>query len=148
MRPGKLEQKIVFKNSRSKCKIETVSTLRARKSCVNARGIPPAAYQVLDMLGGVPHPRFGGGTLSQVRGDTLSQVRGRGDTPSQIQGGVYYPILGWGGYPIPGLGGTPILGQGGPPGTLQPEMGYPLARPGMGYPPGQTWDGYPPCHQT
>ena len=40
--------------------------LNTRKSsCVNARGIPTAAYQVLYLLsyrGEVPHPRLGGGT--------------------------------------------------------------------------------------
>ena len=49
---------------------KTIILSTRKSSCVNARGIPPAAYQVLAMLGG--------GTRSQVWGGTPSQVRGRG----------------------------------------------------------------------
>ena len=62
--------------------------------------------------GGVPGPKFRGGTPCQVLGGTPSQVKGRGKgTPSQVQG-VPHPDLVWGGTP-----------------------GTPLPRPGMGYPP-------------
>ena len=44
----------------------TLQTMLTRKSsCVNARGIPPAAYQVLHLLSyprvGYPHPDLAGG---------------------------------------------------------------------------------------
>ena len=128
-------------------------------------------------VGGVPHPRSGGGpcprsggTLSQV-GGTPSHVGGRreGDTPSKVWG--VYLIPGPGGYLIPGLGvphpdlvggypgyppfRPPDLGWGTP--LPRPGMGYPLARPGMGtpparpgmgYPPSQTWDGGCPLDLT
>ena len=120
-----------------------------KSSCVNARGIPPAAQQVLAMLsclggggdpipgqvGGVPHPRLGG-------------------TPSQVQG--WYPIPGLGGYSIPGLGRVPHprSGEGTPSHVwrwrgIHPIQTWdgvppPLSRPGMGYPPDQTWDGVSP----
>ena len=116
-----------------------------KSSCVNARGIPPAAYQVLlAMLGGrVPSPRSGG----------VPSLRSRGGVPGPRSGGGYL-VPGLGGYPIPGLGGYPIPGLGGTPSHVR---GYPIpglggtpsrphspAKPEMGYPPGQTWDGVPP----
>ena len=74
---------------------------RTRKSsCVNARGIPTAAYQVL--LGGVP-PHWG--TPCQVQwGDTWGGVPPVGYPPSQVwQGGTR------GGAPPPGPDwGTPL----------------------------------------
>ena len=62
---------------------------------MNARGIPPAAYQVLHLLsyptgGGVPHLLMGGGTPSPGHG--VYPIPGRG-----------------GGYPIPGWGTSPRL---------------------------------------
>ena len=102
--------------------------IKTRKSSgVNARGIPPAAYQVLAMLGGgVPGPRSGG-------------VPG----PRSV-GGLPHPRSG--GYPIPGLGGgVPIqTWSGGTLATLPPDLRWdtPLARPGTGDPPP------PQCEQT
>ena len=94
-----------------KCQICGINMITRKSSCVNARGIPPAAYQVLAMLGGTP---------SQVRGGTPSQVRG--GTQSQV------PHPRSGGDPVPNLGGTPSRpGQGG-------TLGTPT-RPGMGYTP-------------
>ena len=66
---------------------ETKTDTTRKSSCVNARGIPPAAYQVLAMLGG-------GGTRSQVR---------RGGTQSQVWGGTRSQV--WGGVPSPRSGG-------------------------------------------
>ena len=100
----------------------TYKNVKTRKSSsVNARGTPPAAYQVLAVLlpnpdlvgGGVPRPRWGG---------TPSQVRG---VPNPKSGG--YPIQNW-------SGGTPSQVWEGTP--SRPGTGYPLPlpRPGMGYP--------------
>ena len=75
--------------------------IKTRKSsCVNARGIPPAAYQVLAMLGG--------GYLVPGLGGYL--------VPGLREGGA--------GYPIPGLGGTPsqVWGEGYP---SRPGRGVP-----------------------
>ena len=82
--------------------------LTKKSSCVNARGIPTATYQVLAMLGGgvpcsrsggVPHPRSGGGTTSQVWGVLCPSFGG-------------YHIPGLGGYTVPGLGGGTLSQQG------------------------------------
>ena len=113
-----------------------------KSSCVNARGIPPAALQVLAMLlclmvggGGVPHPVMvmvgvphpvivGGGTLGLTPW-----------VPPTIQTWLGYPptIQTW-------LGGTPHYHPdlaGVPPTPPRPGTGYPPPppRPGMGYPP-------------
>ena len=103
-------------------------TLTRKSSCVNARGIPPAAQQVHALLvrwwggypslGGVPQvgaPLLGGGTLG---GPPLG----------------YPPWLD--GVPPSQLDGVP------PPGQLD---GVPPLVSWMGYPPGQL-DGVPP-HQ-
>ena len=117
-----------------------------KSSCVNATGIPPAAYQVLAMLicpgggypvpcpGGVPHPMSGG---------VPNPRSGGWGVPHPMSGG--YPIPCPGGYPIPCSGGYPILCPGGtpsqvwgvPPVPPQPDLGWgtPPTRPGMGYPP-------------
>ena len=124
---------------------------------MNARGISPAALQVLAMLicrGGGGYPISGWeGSPFHVRGGGVSHPSPRsGGTPSQVWGVSYpmsvrYPIPCLGGYPISGPGGGyPIPGWGGtwgtphhldlarvPPPHLRPEMGYPL--PEMGYPP-------------
>ena len=82
---------------------------------MNARGTPPAAYQVLAML------------LCVMGGGHPISGLGRGGTPSQV-GGYPIPGLGRGGYPIPGLGG------GG---------GYPISGLGRGVPcPRSRWGGY------
>ena len=102
-----------------------IFAITRKSSCVNARGTPPAAWQVLAMLlcvmGGVP--RVGGYPIS-----------GKGGTPSQV----------WGVYPISGLGGVPHLRSGGYP--ISGPGGYPISGLGgyLGYPPTQTWDGVPP----
>ena len=109
---------------------------------MNARGIPPAAKQVLAMLiclgGGVPHLRVGGNPRYPPHPD-LARVPPqpemgypptsdlRWGTPPDLAG--VPPTLGW---------GTPLdLGLG----TPQTWPGYP-PRPGWGTP--QTWDGVPP----
>ena len=141
--------------------------LTRKSSCVNARGIPPAAYQVLAMLGrgGVPHPQSGGYPVPGLGGYPVPGLvgvphprsRGEGVThPSSIGD----PISGWGtgvpqvcmGYLPPDLGwGTPpsLTWDGVPP---WPDLGWgtPLARPWMGYPPARPGMGFPPpqCEQT
>ena len=93
---------------------------RTRKfSCVNARGIPTAAYQVLHLLSctrwGTPPP------------PTSRDTPGRGTSPSQVR-------LGGRGT----RGGVPPIGV--PP--TRSDRGVPE----VGYPPGWTWLGYPsPC---
>ena len=87
-----------------------------KSSCVNARGIPTAAYQVLLEMGYPPPP------ARSDRGGTWDGVPPIGVPPSHVWGG--YPR--WG-TPQPGLmGGT----RGGvPPGQVQQ---------------GGTWGGVPP----
>ena len=95
---------------------------------MNARGIPPAVYQVLHMLsypGGTPS--LAGGTPSWAP-PILTWLRvphpwlGGGSTPS---------LAGGGGYPIPGTPHsdlaeiTPSLDWG------VPILGYPLSRSGL-----------------
>ena len=122
--------------------------LLTRKSfCVNARGIPTAAYQVLHLLS----CRGGGGTHLGY-----PPIRpGRGVTPSWVS-----PYQTWLGYPPPQHGwGTPLArsGRGGPEVVYAPAgMGYPLAGgtppppagPGQGTFPGWTWPGTPVDRQT
>ena len=116
--------------------ISWLASVTRQSSCVNARGIPPAAYQVLHLLsypvGGVPHPWLGGGVLHLWRG-------------------VGYPILKWG-CPIPGWGGgTPSLEGGRVPypgmGVSHPWPGYPSPNPDLAGvpsppPPHSVWTGW------
>ena len=96
--------------------------LKRKSSNVNARGIPPAAQQVLAMLGGglagVPHP----------------VMVGEGGTPSSHGRG--YPR-----YPPPSRPGI-----GYPPPPFRPRIGYLPHHPDLGWgtPHHQTWDGVPP----
>ena len=88
-----------------------------KSSCVNASGLPPAAYQVLHLLsylwtGGVPHP-------------WMYSISGRGGTPSLVRGSGTHP---WPGYPPAWDGVPPQSGQDG---------GYPSH--GWGTPPVQGW---------
>ena len=111
---------------------------RTRKSCVNARGIPTAAYQVL--LGGVsPPPR------QDTPPPRPGLVRGGGylrwGTPirypdGQVRRGGGY--LGWGTPPARSDGGRGYPRWGTPPRTwlgYPPGWGTPLAGPGQGAPP-------------
>ena len=144
-----------------------------KSSCVNARGIPTAVYQVL--LGGVPPPHWGSppgqaqpggyprwGTPSQVwQGGYL-----RWSTPSQVWWGRGVPEVGvppWLGYPPARSdreGGTqggvspwpvPTGGQGGYPRWGTPsQVWWGREVPEVGYPlvgvplwPGLTGEGYP-----
>ena len=121
--------------------------LKTRKSsCVNARGIPTAAYQIL--------PRWGtGGTPGQVRWGGYP----RWGTPCGVHPPVGVPLH-WstprpgltGGYPHQGTPGqgTPQPGPRGTPIRVPPQPG-PMGVPKVGYPPGRgtphwTWLGYPP----
>ena len=94
--------------------------LTRKSSCVNARNIPPTAYQVLVMLlclmggGGIPHPVM-------MVGGTPSSHGGGGGTPSSHVGG---------GYPSPPT--TIQVCPGGYPGYPPPS------RPGTRYPPPQN----------
>ena len=105
-----------------------------KSSCVNARGIPTAAYQVFHLLsyrGGTPS--MAGGT--PIMGYSLSPRPDlTGGTPYLVW---EYPIPDWG-YPHHGV--PPIL-------TWDQSLGYPLERTWdqwkydgmemeMGYPPG------------
>ena len=113
-----------------------------KSSCVNARGIPPAAYQVLAMLGGgVPHPRSGGVPHPRSGGYPIPGLRG---VPCSRSGGVPSPMSG--GYPIPGLGETPSQVWG-VPCPARPQMGYPPwpdLEWGIPLPPDLRW-GTPPA---
>ena len=122
--------------------LNQLKTILTRKSsCVNARGIPTAAYQVLLEMG-YPPPQPG---LTGGGGGTRGGV-----PPSQVwqeKGGtiVGYPLArsNWGGYP---RWGTPQPGLMG--GT---RGGVPPARSDGGEggiwggvpPPSWTWQGYP-----
>ena len=108
-----------------------------KSSCANARGIPPATYQVLARCvcgdgrgGGLPHLDLG-----------PPPPPGMGYSPTWTWDGVvlhqldrvppawtWDPPVGWMGYP-------PLTGWGTPP--PRPGAGYPLPppRPGTGYPP-------------
>ena len=112
-------------------------------SCVNAWGIPPAAYQVLHLLS-YPGVRGGYPILSWLWG-TPSWP---GGTPS-LDGGYLIPSLDRG-YSIPGWG-TPHLDLAGAP-PVWTWLGYPcldlarvlLSGPSWVPPPVWTWPGYPP----
>ena len=92
------------------------SVTNRQSSCEKARGIPPAALQVLHLLS---YPR---GSIPSLAG--------------------WYPLSDLArGYPSPDLaGGYPIPGKG------YLILGYPSPHLGLGYPPEGTWDqwlGYP-----
>ena len=127
-----------------------ISEKTRKSSCVNARGIPTAAYQVL--FGGVPPIRVPPGQVwpgGYLRWGTPCQ-----GTPGQVWWGGYprwgTPIRpGWGdtrgGVPSIGVASQPGL-TGGTQGEVPPTwtwLGYPqldLA----GVPPTWIWLGYPP----
>ena len=109
-------------------------------SCVNARGIPTAAYQVLHVLSCLGDPPAGGYPIP-AGGYPLAGVP---------------PILTWlGGTPslqgVPLAGITPLLHLAGIP-PIWTWPGYPTSdlsrvppfEPGWGTPPRWTWPGYPP----
>ena len=122
--------------------------MKTRKSsCVNARGIPTVAYQVLHLLsctGGVPHSCWGYPILG-------APIRPGWEYPIPATGGgvlhLGYPIRpGWG-YPIPATGGYPTLDTTTRPGWVchlrytpsdlagvppRAGMRYPPTRPGRG----------------
>ena len=93
--------------------LELIHLISTRKSsCVNARGIPTAAYQVLHLLsypGGGTHPWWGGGGYP-IPGQGGTH-RWLGNIKSLVRGypipGI--PILAWVGIPHPWPGGTPSL---------------------------------------
>ena len=135
--------------------LKKVRLFQARKSsCVNARGIPPAAKRVLLLLF---EP---GGTLSQVQ----IQIRGRRypipgsdpdggyPIPDSDPDGVLLPRSGsrWIGTPVqPWMGGTPSQVQiqmGDTPSQIQIQMGgpHPRSRSRWGVPPSSLgWGEYP-----
>ena len=144
--------------------------IKTRKSsCVNARGIPTAAYHVLHLLTKVGYP-----SIQVQLGGTPPWVPQSGYPPLGTLVGVPpvrltpsgYPQLGYplSGYPPVGvlpirvppvgvpqsrypLSGYPLLGY---PSQGTPWSGYPLLRyppsgvPHRGTPLGWTWLGYPP----
>ena len=141
-----------------------VHIITRKSSCMNARGIPTVAYQVLHLLsctwGGVPPgggtPSLDGGTLSLDRGyphpalDGGYPIPARLVTPSQVpplawpDQGVLHPYPGgtpWLGYPHRTWLGTPYQTQLGYP-PIRPGQGTPI-RPGWGVPPSDL-DGVPP----
>ena len=146
-----------------------IQIFKTRKSsCVNARGTPPAAYQVLAVLLCLIQTWSGGGTLSQVWGRVPRPrsrggcpvpcpkgghpIQGPGGTPSRPGWGVPHPDLGWGTPPSthgtpPGQGTLPQTWDRVPPQTWD---GVPFPRPGTGYPPQdrvpfpRPGTGYPP----
>ena len=104
-----------------------------KSSCVNARGILPAVWQVIAMLVGmgVPHPVMVGGY------------------PIQPWWGVPHPVMMVVPHPVMVEGIPSSHGGGG--GVPHPVMvsGYPPpSRPGWGTSPIQTWQGYPPTPPT
>ena len=130
-----------------------------KSSCVNARGIPTAAYQVLHLLlevgyppaGVLPpgqsnggYPRWGTPQPGLMEGSTQGGVPpGRGTPQSGLMG---VPKVGTPsrGTPWPGLvggtwGGYPLAGE--PPPPPGPGLGTPPSGPGRGTPP-------PRCGQT
>ena len=138
------------------------SYVKTRKSsCVNARGIPTAAYQVLHLLSctrwGTPPvgvPPWPDPMEGYLRWGTLVRYPPKpGLTREVPKVGYGYLYPRWG-TPIrvlhqPGpIGGTrggvpPSLVWGGTQGGV-PPLGYPPAGPGWGTPPAWTWPGYSP----
>ena len=128
-------RKIILRISIETLKKGVLSEVHTEKetrkpSCVNARGIPPAAYQVLTILGGgVPHPRSRGVPCPRSGGYPITGL-GKGVPHPRSRGGWGYPQpdLGWGTLP------WPDLGWGTPPGETWDGVSPPV-RPGMGVPP-------------
>ena len=127
-----------------------ITIITRKSSCVNARGIPTATYQVLHLLTEVGYPPPSGYPPVQVwcggtrdtpcRGTPHPDLMTSGGTPHQ---GIPHPGL------MGGTWGTPTSGlMGGTPhwGTPHPGLmgGTPLTGPGSGTPPAWTWLGSPP----
>ena len=116
---------------------EKTSRKTKKSSCVNVRGIPTAAYQVLHLLpkvgsppAGVPPPPARSDWRIPEVGYPLAGVP-PASSDGGTQGGVHPPQ----GYaPLPGLTPSPS----GPGRDTLPPIGYP--------PPIWTWLGYPPPH--
>ena len=127
----------------TKFKVNNIITTR-KSSCVNARGIPTMAYQVLHLLpqvgytlAGVPLARSDGG--GYLRWGTPQQANPPARSDGSTQGGP--PAWTWLGYPHLDLAGVP---------PCLDLAGIPPAWIWLGYPPSWTWLGYPPfpCGQT
>ena len=101
--------------------------ITGKSSCVNARGIPTPAYQVLHLLPEVGYPLAGVPPWPGLMGGTQGGVPQQGYPPARSDGGL--PLagvclarsdgergyLGWGippgrGTPWPGLMGVPKVG--------------------------------------
>ena len=143
------------------------STVTIKSSCVNARGILTAAYQVLHLLScmggtpyqgvallGVPHLGYPPSDLARGVPHPCWGVSHLGYPPSDLAKGVPHPC--WGvphlRYPQSDLAGVPPqLDLAGVPPPQQGDLagwtwlGYPPPSwTWPGYPPGWTWLGYPP----
>ena len=127
---------------------ESPATTTTRKSsCVNARGIPTAAYQVLHLLTEVGYPPLGYPPSRSDGGYPRWGTTHWGTPPSRSDpGGTRGGVLPIG---VPPCWGTPCQGI--------PPLGYPPIgvppRLDLAWvpPPGWTWLGYPPpprCEQT
>ena len=128
-----------------------------KSSCVNARGLPTAAYQVLHLLSctggwgtscrgggypyqGVPHPWPGGPGVPPIW-IWLGYPHPRLDRGTSW--GVPHPLMGWGsrdGVPSPGWTWWGTL--------IWTWPGYPPSKAGWGYPPPLSRDGVPPPSWT
>ena len=138
--------------------LDYIHIITRKSSCMNSRGIPPTAYQVLHLLSYpgevVPHPWMGRGAPSLAGGYPISEL------------GV--PIPGQG-IPLSGPGQAPPSGPGWVTPHLDLDRVSPLSGPGSGTPhlnlvrithlsqpdqgtsPPPAWDlaGRPPrCEQT
>ena len=106
-----------------------------KSSCVNARGIPTAAYQVLHLLTkwGTPPPLPRSDGVGGTQGGILPWL---GYPPSRSDPGVPevgYPLVRVPHVGLPTCQGTPCLGT--------PHRGTPIR---VHPPPSWTWLGYPP----
>ena len=131
--------------------MEASLLITRKSSCVNARGIPTAAYQVLHLLtkvgypppSGYPHPGLMGVPgVPPCWGTPLSRSDGGylGYPPVRVPP---HPGL-TGGYPWYPPSGHPPVGVPPCQGTL-PHQGTPPGWTWFRYPPpGWTWLGYPP----
>ena len=137
--------------------------MKTRKSCVNGRDTPPAAWQVLALLispngGGVPHPVLDGGyPIQSWMGGVPHPVLDRGCPIQSWMGGVPHPVLDRG-YPIWRVPqSTPVLIMSPDPCPCQQDgvplphldLGWdaPPSRPGIKYSPSplpRPWMMYPP----
>ena len=130
-----------------------IIVLTRKFSCVNARGIPTAAYQVLPRWGtpparsnreGVPkvgYPLPGSWLWEGVPGVPPIGVPLHQGTPILAPGGYpgYPPVLAPGGYRGYPHWGTPHSGSGGVPGVLPIRVPPHWSTPQLGYPP--SWLG-------